>query len=67
MRASNGQFSIAVSDLQLRLPVHDAPGSSPGGRDSRSRTRSRRVGAARAGSLNQNVTHEPRVGRKLGA
>jgi hypothetical protein len=28
-RASNGQFSIAVSDLQLRLPVHDAPGSSP--------------------------------------
>jgi hypothetical protein len=28
-RASNGQFSIAVSTLQLRLPVHDAPGSSP--------------------------------------
>ncbi|HET7051094.1 MAG TPA: CocE/NonD family hydrolase [Solirubrobacteraceae bacterium] len=28
-RASNGQFSIAVSGLQLRLPVHDAPGSSP--------------------------------------
>ncbi len=28
-RASNGQFSIAVSDLQLRLPVHDAPGSTP--------------------------------------
>jgi len=27
-RASNGQFSIAVSTLQLRLPVHDAPGSS---------------------------------------
>ena len=29
VRASNGQFSIAVCDLQLRLPVHDAPGSSP--------------------------------------
>jgi len=29
-RASNGQFAIAVSGLQLRLPVHDAPGSSPG-------------------------------------
>jgi hypothetical protein len=28
-RASNGKFSISVSDLQLRLPVHDAPGSSP--------------------------------------
>ena len=28
-RASNGQFSIAVNALQLRLPVHDAPGSSP--------------------------------------
>jgi acetyl xylan esterase AXE1 len=31
-RASNGQFSIAVSGLQLRLPVHDvpgAPGTSP--------------------------------------
>jgi hypothetical protein len=28
-RASNGQFSIAVSALQLRLPVHEAPGSSP--------------------------------------
>jgi hypothetical protein len=28
-RASNGQFSIAVTGLQLRLPVHDAPGSSP--------------------------------------
>jgi hypothetical protein len=28
-RASNGEFSIAVSGLQLRLPVHDAPGSSP--------------------------------------
>jgi hypothetical protein len=28
-RASNGQFSIAVGALQLRLPVHEAPGSSP--------------------------------------
>ena len=26
-RASNGQFSIAVSDLQLRLPVHEVPGA----------------------------------------
>jgi dienelactone hydrolase len=26
-RTSNGQFSIAVSDLQLRLPVHDVPGA----------------------------------------
>jgi hypothetical protein len=29
-RASNGQFSIAVSSLALRLPVHDAPGSAGG-------------------------------------
>jgi dienelactone hydrolase len=28
-RTSNGHFSITVSGLQLRLPVHDAPGSSP--------------------------------------
>jgi poly(3-hydroxybutyrate) depolymerase len=27
-RTSNGQFSIAVSDLQLRLPVHEAPGAA---------------------------------------
>ena len=27
-RASNGQFAISVSGLQLRLPVHDTPGSS---------------------------------------
>jgi hypothetical protein len=26
-RTSNGQFSIAVSDLQLRLPVHEMPGA----------------------------------------
>jgi len=26
-RTSNGQFQIAVSDLQLRLPVHETPGS----------------------------------------
>ena len=26
-RTSNGQFSIAVSDLQLRLPVHEVPGA----------------------------------------
>jgi poly(3-hydroxybutyrate) depolymerase len=26
-RKSNGQFSIAVSDLQLRLPVHEVPGA----------------------------------------
>jgi hypothetical protein len=26
---SNGRFSIAVSGLSLRLPVHDVPGSSP--------------------------------------
>ncbi len=26
-RTSNGQFSIAVSDLELRLPVHEAPGA----------------------------------------
>jgi dienelactone hydrolase len=30
VRTSNGQFSISVSDLQLRLPVHEAPGSTPG-------------------------------------
>ncbi len=30
VRTSNGQFSISVSDLQLRLPVHEAPGSVPG-------------------------------------
>ncbi|HET8976620.1 MAG TPA: CocE/NonD family hydrolase [Solirubrobacteraceae bacterium] len=29
-RTSNGQFQITVSHLQLRLPVHDAPGSAPG-------------------------------------
>ncbi len=29
-RASNGTFSIAVSQLQLRLPVHEQPGSVPG-------------------------------------
>jgi X-Pro dipeptidyl-peptidase (S15 family) len=28
-RTSNGQFSISVSELQLRLPVHEAPGTSP--------------------------------------
>jgi len=28
-RSSNGQFSIIVSDLQLRLPVHEQPGSNP--------------------------------------
>ncbi len=28
-RTSNGQFSIAVSNLQLRLPVHEAAGSAP--------------------------------------
>jgi hypothetical protein len=27
-RTSNGQFSIAVSDLQLRLPVHEIPGAA---------------------------------------
>ena len=27
VRTSNGQFSISVSDLQLRLPVHEAPGA----------------------------------------
>jgi dienelactone hydrolase len=26
-RTSNGQFSISVSDLQLRLPVHEVPGA----------------------------------------
>jgi hypothetical protein len=26
-RTSNGQFSIAVSNLQLRLPVHEVPGA----------------------------------------
>jgi dienelactone hydrolase len=30
VRSSNGQFSISVSDLQLRLPVHEAPGTAPG-------------------------------------
>lgn len=30
VRASNGTFSISVSDLQLRLPVHEPPGSAPG-------------------------------------
>jgi dienelactone hydrolase len=27
-RSSNGVFSISVSDLQLRLPVHEVPGAS---------------------------------------
>ena len=27
MRTSNGQFSISVTDLQLRLPVHEVPGA----------------------------------------
>jgi hypothetical protein len=26
-RTSNGQFSVAVSDLELRLPVHEVPGA----------------------------------------
>jgi dienelactone hydrolase len=30
VRTSNGQFSISVSNLQLRLPVHEAPGTAPG-------------------------------------
>jgi hypothetical protein len=30
VRTSNGQFTISVSDLQLRLPVHEAPGAAPG-------------------------------------
>src|SRR5579864_1225553 len=29
-RTSNGQFQIQVADLQLRLPVHESPGSAPG-------------------------------------
>jgi dienelactone hydrolase len=29
VRASNGTFTISVSNLQLRLPVHERPGSSP--------------------------------------
>jgi hypothetical protein len=28
-RTSNGQFSITVTNLQLRLPVHEKPGSNP--------------------------------------
>ncbi|MGH2916464.1 MAG: CocE/NonD family hydrolase [Solirubrobacteraceae bacterium] len=28
-RTSNGQFTISVSDLELQLPVHEAPGTSP--------------------------------------
>lgn len=28
-RSSNGAFQITVSDLQLRLPVHERPGSAP--------------------------------------
>ena len=35
--------------------------------DSRSRTRTAELARERAGSVNQNVTHVPRVGRKLGA
>ena len=27
VRTSNGQFSIAVSDLEVRLPVHEVPGA----------------------------------------
>jgi dienelactone hydrolase len=27
VRTSNGQFSISVSDLQLRIPVHETPGA----------------------------------------
>jgi len=27
VRTSNGQFTISVSDLQLRLPVHEVPGA----------------------------------------
>jgi dienelactone hydrolase len=30
VRTSNGQFTISISDLQLRLPVHEAPGTAPG-------------------------------------
>ncbi len=30
VRASNGTFSISLTDLQLRLPVHEQPGSVPG-------------------------------------
>jgi X-Pro dipeptidyl-peptidase-like protein len=29
-RTSNGQFQIQIADLQLRLPVHEPPGSVPG-------------------------------------
>jgi X-Pro dipeptidyl-peptidase (S15 family) len=29
LRPSNGAFSITVSDLQLRLPVHEQPGAAP--------------------------------------
>ena len=28
-RPSNGVFAISVADLQLRLPVHESPGSNP--------------------------------------
>ena len=30
MRASNGPFTLEVRDLELRLPVREAPGSRPG-------------------------------------
>ncbi len=36
-RRSNGTFAITVSGLQLSLPVHEAPGSSPQVRGPRSR------------------------------
>jgi dienelactone hydrolase len=30
VRTSNGQFSISISGLELRVPVHEAPGTAPG-------------------------------------
>ena len=43
VRTSNGQFSISVSDLRLRIPVHEAPGA-PGNSLRGQEVRRRRLG-----------------------
>jgi dienelactone hydrolase len=48
VRTSNGQFSISVSDLRLRIPVHEVPGA-PG-----TPSAVRKPGASTSGSTSGN-------------
>ena len=67
VRTSNGQFTISVSDLQLRLPVHEVPGA-PGTPASVTRplppvaTRTHRCVAMPYSRITRRRTHASRHG-----